>query len=303
MLRVGCSAGRTPTGRVRCTRRARRRRPGSRATAELFDTVELNNTFYRLPPVDDRRGWAAQAPPGFLYSVKLGEFGSHRMKLRDPVVVADEPPRPGRAPRRPRGPEPGAAAAALEAQRRAPRRVPRRVAPSDDALGGRAPGARPGCTTTCSTCSRRHGAALCIHDLLARPPVDPHRRLDLPPLSRSASRSTTEIRRTLRRRPPLAGSPTASTRGSTRAATFRLLQQRLQRRRGPRREWFHGSRGVTSRAPAAARWSRTEEAVLVRADLVEVEVVVPGVDELPDRLEHRLDVGAARDRLRWRRPR
>jgi uncharacterized protein YecE (DUF72 family) len=27
--------------------------------------------------------WARQAPPGFLYSLKLGQFGSHRMKLRD----------------------------------------------------------------------------------------------------------------------------------------------------------------------------------------------------------------------------
>jgi uncharacterized protein YecE (DUF72 family) len=28
-------------------------------------------------------GWAAQAPPGFIYASKLGQFGSHRMKLRD----------------------------------------------------------------------------------------------------------------------------------------------------------------------------------------------------------------------------
>jgi uncharacterized protein YecE (DUF72 family) len=49
----------------------------------LFDTVELNNTFYRLPPPATVEGWAAQAPPGFLYALKLGQFGSHRMKLRD----------------------------------------------------------------------------------------------------------------------------------------------------------------------------------------------------------------------------
>jgi uncharacterized protein YecE (DUF72 family) len=51
---------------------------------EQFDTVELNNTFYRLPPPRTVELWAAQAPPGFLYAVKLGAFGSHRMKLRDP---------------------------------------------------------------------------------------------------------------------------------------------------------------------------------------------------------------------------
>jgi uncharacterized protein YecE (DUF72 family) len=49
----------------------------------LFDTVELNSTFYRLPPASTVEKWAAQAPPGFVYAVKLGAFGSHRMKLRD----------------------------------------------------------------------------------------------------------------------------------------------------------------------------------------------------------------------------
>jgi uncharacterized protein YecE (DUF72 family) len=53
------------------------------AYAQRFDTVELNNTFYRLPPVTTVEHWAAQAPPGFVYAMKLGAFGSHRMKLRD----------------------------------------------------------------------------------------------------------------------------------------------------------------------------------------------------------------------------
>jgi len=51
--------------------------------AERFDTVEINNTFYRLPTPEAVDGWAAQAPPGFVYATKLGQFGSHRMKLRD----------------------------------------------------------------------------------------------------------------------------------------------------------------------------------------------------------------------------
>jgi uncharacterized protein YecE (DUF72 family) len=53
--------------------------------AGLFDTVELNNTFYRLPPPETADQWGAQAPPGFVYALKLGQFGSHRMKLRDAV--------------------------------------------------------------------------------------------------------------------------------------------------------------------------------------------------------------------------
>ncbi len=49
----------------------------------MFDTVELNSTFYRLPSVEAVEDWAMRAPPGFVYAVKLGQFGSHRMKLRD----------------------------------------------------------------------------------------------------------------------------------------------------------------------------------------------------------------------------
>src|ERR1700722_15292953 len=49
----------------------------------LFNTVEINNTFYRLPTEHAVEGWAAQAPAGFVYALKLGSFGSHRMKLTD----------------------------------------------------------------------------------------------------------------------------------------------------------------------------------------------------------------------------
>jgi uncharacterized protein YecE (DUF72 family) len=51
--------------------------------ATRFDTVEINNTFYRLPTAEAVRGWADQAPPGFTYALKVGQFGSHRKKLLD----------------------------------------------------------------------------------------------------------------------------------------------------------------------------------------------------------------------------
>lgn len=53
--------------------------------AGRFDTAEINNTFYRLPTVEAVDRWREQAPPGFVYAVKLGQFGSHRRKLRDPA--------------------------------------------------------------------------------------------------------------------------------------------------------------------------------------------------------------------------
>ncbi len=51
--------------------------------ADQFDTVELNTTFYRLPSLETVGRWAAVAPPDFCFSVKLGQFGSHRKKLAD----------------------------------------------------------------------------------------------------------------------------------------------------------------------------------------------------------------------------
>jgi uncharacterized protein YecE (DUF72 family) len=52
--------------------------------AELFCTVELNTTFYRLPAAETVVHWAEAAPPGFTYALKLGSFGTHRRKLRLP---------------------------------------------------------------------------------------------------------------------------------------------------------------------------------------------------------------------------
>jgi len=52
----------------------------------LFDTVELNATFYRLPSAATIEHWAGQAPAGFTYAAKLGSYGSHRRKLREPEV-------------------------------------------------------------------------------------------------------------------------------------------------------------------------------------------------------------------------
>jgi uncharacterized protein YecE (DUF72 family) len=51
--------------------------------ASLFDTVELNTTFYRLPKPESVQKWHDAAPAGFVYALKLGAFGTHRMKLND----------------------------------------------------------------------------------------------------------------------------------------------------------------------------------------------------------------------------
>jgi len=52
--------------------------------ASVFDTVEINNSFYRLPEASTFARWADQAPPGFLYAVKASRFLTHMKKLKDP---------------------------------------------------------------------------------------------------------------------------------------------------------------------------------------------------------------------------
>ena len=49
-----------------------------------FDTVEINSSFYRLPPPETFARWRAQASPRFLYAVKASRFLTHMKKLKDP---------------------------------------------------------------------------------------------------------------------------------------------------------------------------------------------------------------------------
>ena len=51
--------------------------------AEQFDTVEINNSFYRLPKAETFDAWRNQASPGFVYSVKANRFITQAKKLKD----------------------------------------------------------------------------------------------------------------------------------------------------------------------------------------------------------------------------
>src|SRR5437588_3242852 len=53
--------------------------------AGRFDTVEVNNTFYRLPEASTFATWARRAPPRFLFAVKASRFLTHMKKLKDPA--------------------------------------------------------------------------------------------------------------------------------------------------------------------------------------------------------------------------
>jgi uncharacterized protein YecE (DUF72 family) len=52
--------------------------------ASLFDTVEINGSFYRLPIAGTPEAWRDQAPEGFLYAWKYPRWLTHYYRLKDP---------------------------------------------------------------------------------------------------------------------------------------------------------------------------------------------------------------------------
>lgn len=52
--------------------------------ASEFHTVELNNSFYRLPSKETFAGWAKEVPAGFVFAVKASRYLTHIRRLTDP---------------------------------------------------------------------------------------------------------------------------------------------------------------------------------------------------------------------------
>jgi uncharacterized protein YecE (DUF72 family) len=54
-----------------------------------FDTVELNNSFYRLPTAEAFDAWREATPADFVFAVKASRFITHNKKLKDPEHALD----------------------------------------------------------------------------------------------------------------------------------------------------------------------------------------------------------------------
>lgn len=57
--------------------------------ARVFDTVEVNSTFYRTPRPGTCQRWADSVPPGFRFCLKLPRTLTHYARLREPDAVLD----------------------------------------------------------------------------------------------------------------------------------------------------------------------------------------------------------------------
>ncbi|MGE5357431.1 MAG: DUF72 domain-containing protein [Bacteroidales bacterium] len=57
--------------------------------ASRFDTVELNNPFYRLPARETFVRWRQAAPAAFVFAVKASRYLTHMKKLKEPAEAIE----------------------------------------------------------------------------------------------------------------------------------------------------------------------------------------------------------------------
>ncbi|MEO7522331.1 MAG: DUF72 domain-containing protein, partial [Gemmatimonas sp.] len=55
--------------------------------ARAFTTVEVDSTFYAIPPSTTVRGWVSRTPPGFSFALKLPQEITHERRFIDALDV------------------------------------------------------------------------------------------------------------------------------------------------------------------------------------------------------------------------
>jgi uncharacterized protein YecE (DUF72 family) len=82
-VRVGCSGWNYADWRGRVYPEGCPPRRWLEHYATLFDTVEVNTTFYRLPTVKAVSGWVTATPEDFRFAVKASRYLTHIRRLTD----------------------------------------------------------------------------------------------------------------------------------------------------------------------------------------------------------------------------
>jgi uncharacterized protein YecE (DUF72 family) len=80
---VGCSGWNYPHWRERVYPKGMPQSAWLEHYATLFDTVEVNNTFYRLPSRSAVGGWVDRTPSDFVFTVKASRYLTHIKRLND----------------------------------------------------------------------------------------------------------------------------------------------------------------------------------------------------------------------------
>jgi len=167
-LRVGCSGYEYEHWRAALYPEGLAKARWLERYASLFDTVEINRTFYRLPSARTFDAWRARVPSDFVFALKLSRYGSHFKHLKDPEAWL--PIFVERAERL--GPQLGPVLVQLPPHWDAdPARLERflNVAAGAHRWAVEVRDRRWLCDAVFDVL-RRHDAALCLHDLLAHHP-------------------------------------------------------------------------------------------------------------------------------------
>jgi uncharacterized protein YecE (DUF72 family) len=82
-VRIGCSGWNYAHWRERVYPKGLPQRRWLEHYATLFDTVEVNTTFYRLPRREAVASWVEESPAGFLFAVKASRYLTHVKRLRE----------------------------------------------------------------------------------------------------------------------------------------------------------------------------------------------------------------------------
>jgi uncharacterized protein YecE (DUF72 family) len=82
-VRIGCSGWQYASWRDRLYPKGLGQPRWLQRYAEVFDTVEVNSTFYRLARPDAVRRWVEQTPEDFLFTIKGSRYLTHIKRLRD----------------------------------------------------------------------------------------------------------------------------------------------------------------------------------------------------------------------------
>jgi uncharacterized protein YecE (DUF72 family) len=80
---IGCSGWNYPHWRQRVYPKGVPQSAWLDHYATLFDTVEVNNTFYRLPSRSAVAGWVERTPAKFVFAVKASRYLTHIKRLTD----------------------------------------------------------------------------------------------------------------------------------------------------------------------------------------------------------------------------
>jgi uncharacterized protein YecE (DUF72 family) len=80
---IGCSGWNYPHWRERVYPKGVPQRSWLEHYATLFETVEVNNTFYRLPTRSAVAGWVERTPQEFVFTVKASRYLTHIKRLRE----------------------------------------------------------------------------------------------------------------------------------------------------------------------------------------------------------------------------